>query len=688
MNRLFCLGFIALAVGVAHGGVMREDDMMGMVSNMIASPDAFATSLGMDRVKRSAWDKEFNLEKKGFSFKIKYNDPSNKAKGGVAEIYFKDFREFMRSVPVKSVKFNVKFDSKAKFGDMLFDFDVDYELGFLFGGMDTGKVKFERKQEGAFYNTQVDFMSNSENNPDRPPTVQVNMKSDYRTRAEGRFFFNNHKDQPKEYNFEVDYVNKESFKGVFRGEKTYTFEGQYNNAEKRMDLVVDLDGKKYNGFADVDFDGNSATFKLNFDLGPAGKFVFEFNAKKDMSDAGVKVFLNDKDLFTTKLKGVLAKAPRQFKYEVRYSGVYVGEGKMRIAYERFKELKFQYLPKTGATFDFVLEVTGDRTLNLHTTGTYNNEKNFEVKAKMSPLNDGNNVGFNSKVDWFMKDRSPFYRFFYNMNCLQCLTSFKVESNLSMMKSKLYKFEFDLTNFKEDGSSQKEVYITTKDRYYAFFSKYFLNELAHMFNYYQRFYKDFEVEGQWNPGKFLKVTSNREWFQSLMIENMDGYMRKVEFNGKELMRAGFNKNGRQIKQTIELPGGEKVDTKLSWTTDNFWNNKAQMSFDGPRNNKVNTEFEWDFNNAKKTMKLKAEGDNEFLGNFKVTRDYEYEVKHGVQHMKSRGLTNLPNSPLPADMETEIEVEYDTPYDFMFGQYVLLGGSKYGFQYDYKGFKWFF
>ena len=54
--------------------------MMGMVSNMIASPDAFATSLGMDRVKRSAWDKEFNLEKKGFSFKIKYNDPSNKAK--------------------------------------------------------------------------------------------------------------------------------------------------------------------------------------------------------------------------------------------------------------------------------------------------------------------------------------------------------------------------------------------------------------------------------------------------------------------------------------------------------------------------------------------------------------------------------------------------------------------------------
>merc|ERR1712241_293156 len=54
-------------------------------------------------------------------------------------------------------------------------------------------------------------------------------------------------------------------KGEFKGEKTYTFEGQYDQANKKVDVVVDVAGTQ-------------GMFKINFDLGPAGKFDFEFKS--------------------------------------------------------------------------------------------------------------------------------------------------------------------------------------------------------------------------------------------------------------------------------------------------------------------------------------------------------------------------------------------------------------------------
>jgi hypothetical protein len=687
---------MALAIGASHGASLREESVMDMVEGIMSEAhgygifsdaEAYATSMGMARVKRSNWDKEFNLEKMGFSFRIKYQDPTNRKMGGVAEVEFKDFRKFMKGVPVKAVKLVVTADAAGKFGDGLFNVNVDYEFGFLFGGQDSGRVRYERKMDGDFYAANFEFMSNSENNPDRPPTVQIDLKSDYKTKATGRFFFDDHKGKTKESNWEIDFINKETFKGVFKGEKTYSFEGKFNKGESKLDLVVDLDGKKYNGFADVDFDGTQGSVKVNFDLGPAGKFDFNVNGKKDMSEASAKLFLNDKDIFTAKLKGALDQAPRLFKYEARYSGMVVGEGKVRVSYERFKELKFQYLPKVGLTFDMKCELNDDKTWTFEATATEDEKKTFEVKTKSSLVNDANTLGFNSKVNWFMEGRGPFYRFFYNMNCLHCLSSFNFESNLAMQKNKLYKFDFDITAFGEDGSSHKEVYITTNDKYYALFSEHFLNEMAHVFNSYQRFYEDFVVEGELSPGKHLKVTSNRDWLKSFLIENVDGYMRKVEYNGKELMKAGWEKNGKMIKQTVEMPNGKKMDVQVTWETDNFWNNKAKMTFDGPDAQKTETEFEWDLKENEKKMKVMAKGENEMMGKFKVERDYEYKNNGGSQEFHLKGKTDVPNSPLPNGLETEFEAKY-SPSNYLVGSYVVLGGDKYGWRYDNNGFQWFF
>jgi len=687
MRLILSICSIALTIGITSGGVVREDDIMDMVQGIFSNPDDYASSLGMARVKRSNWDKEFTLEKLGLSFRIKYKDPSDKLQGGNAEIELKKFRKFMKGIPLKTAKFIVTADAAGKFGDGLFKINIDYELSFLFGGQDSGRVQYERKMDGKFYQANFEFLSNSENNPDRPPSVKVDLKSDYKTKATGRFFFDDHKNKAVESTWEIDLINKEVFKGVFKGEKTYSFEGKFNKGEKKVDLIVDLDGKKYNGFADIDCYSGQCLVKINFDFGPAGKFDFNFNANKDMSDAGIKIFLNDKDILTAKLFGVLDQAPRLFKYEARYSGMFVKDSKVRVSYERFKKLKLQYLPKVGQTFDMKCELDDDKTLTFEATANKDEKKTFEVKTKSSLVNDANTLGFSSRVDWFIKGRGPFYRFFYNMNCLQCLNSFKYESNLAVERNKLYKFDFDIAHLEDDGSSHKEVYITTKDKYYAFFSKGFLSELEQMiFSYSKKGRKDLELEGKWNPGKSFKITSNRDFFQLFLVENIDGYMRKFEFNGEELMKAGWKKNGKQVKLTVELPDGHKMDSEVEWRSNQILSNNVQMFVNGPSEQITDLVLNWNFEDHDKHLTFDVSGENELMGKFNIERhltfSYENYKKFNNRlnslEMNIKSKTNITNTPIPTDLETEFDFEASPLHA---NYYFMFEGERYALECDY-------
>merc|ERR1712200_397801 len=556
-----------------------------------------------------------------------------------------------------SLKLVVNADSGAKFGDGLFDISVDYEVGFLFGGQDSGNFKINRQKEGDFYKLNLDFMSNSQNNPDRPPTAKLELKGDYKSRTDGKFHFNDFKKPAMDYSWFVDFDNNGLLKGEFKGEKTYTFVGQYDQANKKVDVVIDVAGQKYHGFADVDFDGTQGMFKINFDLGPAGKFDFEFKSKKDMSDASVKMFLNNKDIFSAKLKGKMDKAPKEFMQEVRWTGAFVGDGKMRVAYKRFHELKVQYLPKNGMTFELVFDrEAATNSLNFRSTATYNNEKEFEVVSKVTPVNEAE-IGYDAKMDWFMRDRNPFYRMFYQMNCLNCLRSFNLDSKLRMNKAKLYKFDFEINSVNEDGSKTKEVYMTTKDTYYAKFSQHFLEEMAATYDLRTTRFNDFEVE----------------------------------CNGKELMKAGFEKAGKQIKQTVEMPDGTKVDTVLTWETDNYYKNKAKFSLKRDNGNFMDNEFEWDVQQDYSNMNIKfnTKGEHHEFGKFDVSRDYTYKHTGASEELRLKGKTNIPNSPFPGNFETELEAVYKKYDDFNFGAYTYVAGEKRGIKFDAKhGMNWFF
>merc|ERR1712183_426792 len=258
------------------------------------------------------------------------------------------------------------------------------------------------------------------------------------------------------------------------------------------------------------------------------------------------------------------------------------------------------------------------------------------------------------MDWFMRDRNQFYRMFYEMNCLHCLSSFHVDSKLRMNKAKLYKFDFEINSVKDDGSKTKEVYITTK-------------------------------------GKFFKVTTNREWFKNFKIENMDGYMRKVEFNGKELMKVGFENAGKQFKQTVQLTDGTKVDTVLTWETDNYYKNKAKFSVKRDEGNFMDNEFEWDVqpNLSNMNVKVKSVGQLEEVGKFEVSSDYTYKHSGSSKELRLKDKTNIPSSPFPENFETEFEAIFKNVNDFNLGAYTYIVGEKMGIKFDAKnGMQWFF
>lgn len=641
--------------------------------------------------------------------------------GGVAEVEFKDLRVILERVPVKAVKLVVTADASGKFEDGLFNVNIDYEFGFLFGGQDSGRVRYERKMEDDFYAVNFEVMSNIKNNPNSLPTVELVHKSDYKTKASGRYFFDDHKGHIKESTWEIDYINKETLKGIFNDGKIYAFEAKFNKEELYVDLVVDFDGMKYNGFAHVDLDGSHGFVEVNFDLEPAGKFDLKVNAKKDMSEAGIKLFLNDQDILSTKMKVDVVDS-YQTTYEVKYHGMFVGDGKVRVSYKTDHMLEFQYLPKIGITCDMKFLVKNyKKTVIFEATAQEDEKKTFEVKSEISRVSNNHTLGFDFKVNWFMQERGPLYIFFYNMNCLHCLNSFNYEYNLVMERERLHKFDFGITHLEEDGSSHKEVYITTRDKYYAFFSKGFLNELDQKINNsFLKVYDNIELEGewiQWIPGNSFQVNSNCGWFQLFLVENIDGTKWKVDINGKELMKVGWEVKDKEFKLTFEMPMRQefdfvdgrkyKVDAQIEWSSDQFLSNEAKMYLnesvttflgreDWTTQDIINVERYWTFSYNKDKRS------NQFLPNeVKMCLNQSISIEIFGDHIDIEGYYtflynrderefNLRlNEKLKADPSnrfrfspTDLEFELDfQPSPLKLNQYVLMEGEKYAIECDY-------
>ena len=107
-------------------------------------------------------------------------------------------------------------------------------------------------------------------------------------------------------------------------------EGVLDKADKSVKINIDANGLNYEVELDFDNDGEDISFDAKVNLGGSGEYKLEFEAKKDLSGGALKVNFNGRDLVSAKLKGKLNKDDQSAKYELRYSAVGVGEGKLRL----------------------------------------------------------------------------------------------------------------------------------------------------------------------------------------------------------------------------------------------------------------------------------------------------------------------------------------------------------------------
>merc|ERR1712142_1445648 len=170
----------ALCLTITYGAVVpiQEDALFDMVQSFLIQPDEFASAVGMTRVKRSAFDKDFRFDALGLQVQIKYLDPNNQLKGGKAVITIDNLKKYVKRARSTKVQLTINFDSGVSPKDGLFKLSVDYELHH---------VNVERKMDGGLWKT--DMSVKSKNNPGIKliPEFAMSLKSDRKKMLQGPY---------------------------------------------------------------------------------------------------------------------------------------------------------------------------------------------------------------------------------------------------------------------------------------------------------------------------------------------------------------------------------------------------------------------------------------------------------------------------------------------------------------------
>ena len=92
----------------------------------------------------------------GVHIGIKYNDPSDRTKGGQFRLKIDDTPKIFPRAHSKSIDVNVEFDGGASNRDGLFDFTINYDLEHKDGdGHEKGSLTINRKMNGGVWTTNV-----------------------------------------------------------------------------------------------------------------------------------------------------------------------------------------------------------------------------------------------------------------------------------------------------------------------------------------------------------------------------------------------------------------------------------------------------------------------------------------------------------------------------------------------------
>jgi len=637
--------FLVLGIAFSYGAVvpLQNDEVFDFLQSLFAEPDQFASALGFQRVKMDAdHDKQFNLEKLGIHAGIKYVDPANRWKGGKAHIVVDNLKKLIPRAKSEKVSVTITMDGGDAPMDGVFNLKIDYVLNH--DNEEAGTVTLDRSYDGKFWVSKIKGVSTNNAAVKIIPEFNFELKSDRKT-----IFQVSHTCAKHDVKINVDRVPGEKMDAVIEyNGKVYIVNGKMDKREKAAKINIDANGQNYVVNIDLDTDGDEKTVKVNVDLGPSGSYQIE-GSLTGMEQASLKVDFNTRPLVNIKMKGKVDKQAHSSKFEVRYSAVTVGEGKIRFSLDTQPNqiLKLQYLPKKGADFKLEMsrEVDGySRHFNFEAQrgGDIISKYNLDIEPKVA----GDLYELDVESQLHISPDSLFYNKFCTYGCFN---DRKLEAKLVVEKQTPYKLSLDV-DVTKDSDNVFDLSFNTRNNPYT------LNVVApRILPMITDDGRDtFEMEADHNPGQYLKVKSNSPRIKSFIVEKIDGDMRRVELNGKELVRAAFNKGGNQVKQTTKLPDGRSLTTTISWATEELKTNKININLEGTERN-FDGYFDWDLSNHDSMwMKMEGKGENKLVGPYELSRDLKINCDHG-KHTTISLTGNSKNNDY--NVETDINADLD-------------------------------
>merc|ERR1712002_180341 len=501
---------LVLVAAVSHGAVVpvQEDALFDMVQSFLTGPDQYIDALGMSRVKRSTYDREFNIAALGAHVGVKFNDPSNKLKGGSADITIDNLKKLVKQAKSTKVVLKVKFDSGKSPKDGLFNMNVNYELHHAM--VEKGSFSINRQKVGDKWTTQIDSKKDSQAGGQIIPGFSLSMKSDRKTSLEGEFSC----DKGYKYSIDVDRVPGKKIHAVIKGNgKVYTVDGTLDKDGKTIDVVVDANGKKINAKGAVTDSAKAYDAELKAKYGKTD-YTVKLTGAKDYSMGGVTVKMGDSVVAKVEVQGEM-KAKREGDRIIEINRMqYVadvdtlmGKGAVKYGMSNKGKKMIQKLELSMAKMDKI-EVSYQRKL----LDNYGRHMQLTIKKagqsyidyvndfKPSVTSDKYILGATSELT--LNKKSKTYEFFCNYGCFT----------------------------KRSMKSQVVVDINTVNSPYEFN----LQAPRLLPKILPSGRGSIEFKADHKPGQYLKVTSNTNSIKSFNVEKMGNGMRKVSLNGKELV----------------------------------------------------------------------------------------------------------------------------------------------------------
>jgi len=666
------LAVLAISYGAVVPQAGEADFLFDTIQSFLAQPDSYAQAAGFSRSKRSSgWDKEFKLDTIGGVVRIKYDDPNNQLKGGKAEVVIDNLKKYVKQARSSYVKLEIDFDGGASHRDGLFSLEIKYELHHQ--GVEKGVFTATRSKTGNMWSSHL--VNKNTQGPSGAlifPDFELKGKSDRRTKLTGTYssdrFHSN-------YNFNVDRVPGEKLDAVIEGHgRKYTLNSKLDKAAKKLTAVINANGLQYNMEADFDDDGREYKLDLKVNMGNAGVYGVVMSLDyKNFQTGSFDVKFNDNDFAKLKLKGKLNKMEGSAKYELRYTTIAFGDGKLRFSRTRTANggiTKAQYLPKNGLD----LKIEGERSItddliNLKAKATRGDEEYLKYNLDIEPSDAGAGHEVNVKSEFNMNEKSILYPVFCSYGCFKKRA---LNARMYSDKDKPYKIDVDVHLFK-DADEVLTVDINTMQSPYVF--KLVAPRILPKILYTGR--ESIEFEADHKPGQYLHVTSNTNMLSSFNVDKMSNGMRKIELNGKELVQADFNVGDNTVSQTTTLPDGRSLTTTVSWQSDDLKKNRVNVKLDGTERN-MDSHFEWDVNNREAmTCKMQAKGNNKRWGNWEISRDVKMAVANRVFKVDLTGDAKFDNFAMPSPIATKMQVNFDFGNkDYLFDLQKDFDGKKMG------------